>query len=98
MIRKSRLAVLAAVAVLPSLLKRPLYRLFFGYKIGKGVRIGFSIIDANECTIGDGVSKIRPTGQGQQNAFSEGGFTLPKLKLGKIAVRKPDGTLVPGRR
>jgi type II secretion system protein N len=41
-------------------------------------------IDCEACTIGDGVSKIRPTGQGQQNAFSEGGFTLPKLKLGKI--------------
>jgi type II secretion system protein N len=41
-------------------------------------------IDCEGCTIGDGVSKVRPTGQGQQNAFSEGGFTLPKLKLGKI--------------
>ena len=48
---KFRLATLASIALLPSFLKRPLYRLFFGYRIGKGVRIGFSIIDARECVI-----------------------------------------------
>jgi acetyltransferase-like isoleucine patch superfamily enzyme len=52
---KSRLLVLAVCAVLPSFLKRPLYRLFFGYKIGKRVRIGLSIIDAGECRIDDDV-------------------------------------------
>jgi len=52
---KSRLLVLAVCAVLPSFLKRPLYRLFFGYKIGKRVRIGVSIIDARECNIDDDV-------------------------------------------
>jgi len=53
---KFRLAVLATVALLPGFLKRPSYRLFFGYKIGKRVRIGFSIIDARECQIDDDVS------------------------------------------
>ena len=48
--------MLASIALLPTSLKRPLYRLFFGYKIGKGVRLGISIIDANECVIGDNVS------------------------------------------
>ena len=52
---KFRLLMLAIFAVLPSFLKRPLYRLFFGYKIGKRVRIGVSIIDAGECTIDDDV-------------------------------------------
>ena len=52
---KSRLLVLAVCAILPSFLKRPLYRLFFGYKIGKRVRIGLSIIDAGECHIDDDV-------------------------------------------
>jgi len=52
---KSRLTVLAGIAVLPSFLKRPCYRLFFGYKIGKRVRIGLSIIDARECRIDDDV-------------------------------------------
>ena len=47
--------VLAALAILPSFLKRPLYRLFFGYKIGKRVRIGLSLIDARDCTIEDDV-------------------------------------------
>ena len=52
---KSRLAMLAFIALLPSFLKRPCYRLFFGYQIGKGVRIGLSIIDAKECRIDDDV-------------------------------------------
>lgn len=53
--RKFQLAELAFVALLPSFLKRPVYRLFFGYRIGKRVRIGLSIIDAHECEIADDV-------------------------------------------
>jgi len=53
---KSRLLVLAFCAVLPSFLKRPCYRWFFRYQIGKRVRIGVSIIDAGECSIADDVS------------------------------------------
>lgn len=52
---RSRLLVLAVLAILPSFLKRPLYRLFFGYKIGKRVRIGLSVVDAHQCTIEDDV-------------------------------------------
>jgi acetyltransferase-like isoleucine patch superfamily enzyme len=44
------------LALFPSFLKRPLYRWFFGYKIGKRVSIGVSLIDARECMIGDDVS------------------------------------------
>ena len=50
---KSRLTLLAFIALLPSFLKRPCYRLFLGYKIGKRVRVGFSVIDARECSIAD---------------------------------------------
>jgi len=53
---KLRLFSLAIVAVLPSALARPCYRWFFGYKIGKRVRLGFSVIDAVECTIENDVS------------------------------------------
>ena len=53
---KFRLAMLGFVALLPGFIKRPCYRVFFGYKIGKRVRIGLSIIDASECQIGDDVS------------------------------------------
>ena len=56
---KLKMAVLAAVAVMPSPLACACYRLFFGYKIGKKVRIGFSIIDANECEIGDAVFRFQ---------------------------------------
>jgi acetyltransferase-like isoleucine patch superfamily enzyme len=52
---KFRLFVLGVIALLPSFLMRPCYRWFFGYRIGKRVRIGFSIIDASECTIDDDV-------------------------------------------
>jgi acetyltransferase-like isoleucine patch superfamily enzyme len=53
---KFRLLTLACIAVLPSFLKRPCYRLFFGYRIGKRVRIGLSIIDAQRCEIDDDVT------------------------------------------
>ena len=52
---KPRLAALAAVAALPGFLKRPLYRWLFGYRIGRRVRLGFSLIDAAECEIADDV-------------------------------------------
>jgi acetyltransferase-like isoleucine patch superfamily enzyme len=43
------------IAVLPSWLKLPIYRSLFGYKIGRGVRIGFSpIIGVRRLSIGDG--------------------------------------------
>lgn len=53
---RTRFLILALFAPLPSFLKRSLYRWFFRYKIGKGVRIGISIIDAGECSIEDNVS------------------------------------------
>jgi acetyltransferase-like isoleucine patch superfamily enzyme len=50
------LLVLGLFALFPSFLKRSFYRWFFGYKIGKRVRIGLSILDAGECSIEDDVS------------------------------------------
>jgi len=50
---KFRLLVLACIALLPSFLKRPCYRLFFGYRVGRRVKVGFSIIDAKRCESGD---------------------------------------------
>ena len=43
------------LALLPSILKIPLYRLFCGYQIGRGVSIGFSIIAVDNCRIDDAV-------------------------------------------
>jgi acetyltransferase-like isoleucine patch superfamily enzyme len=56
--RSSRLKlfVLALLAPLPSFLKRPCYRLFFGYRIGRRVSIGLTLLDASECVIADDVS------------------------------------------
>lgn len=56
MARKLRLLLLTTVAVLPSPLAVFTLRLFFRYKIGKRVSIGFSIIDSAECEIADDVS------------------------------------------
>ena len=52
---KFKLLILACIAVLPSFLKRPCYRLFFGYRVGKRVRIGLSIVDARTCQLDDDV-------------------------------------------
>jgi acetyltransferase-like isoleucine patch superfamily enzyme len=52
---KFRLAVLLLLAPLPSFLKRACYRLFFGYRVGRGVSIGLSVVDAAVCELGDGV-------------------------------------------
>lgn len=65
----------ALIAFLPSVLKRPLYRVLFGYKVGKRVRIGFSIIDAAQCEVGDDVSI------GHFNAF----VGTQKLSIGEHA-------------
>jgi acetyltransferase-like isoleucine patch superfamily enzyme len=54
-VSKFRLLALAIVALLPSFLKRVIYRLLFGYRVGRRVRIGFSIIEAKECSIEDDV-------------------------------------------
>ena len=69
---KFRLATLALIALLPSFLKRPSYRLLFGYRIGKRVRIGLSIVDARDCIIEDDVVI------GHGNAF----VGINKLALG----------------
>lgn len=55
-VSKFRLALLVLVGLLPSFLMRPCFRFMFGYRIGKRVRIGFSIIDARHCVIEDDVS------------------------------------------
>ena len=52
---KLKLLTLAVIALLPSFLKRTAYRVCFGYRIGKRVRIGLSIIDAGKCEIQDDV-------------------------------------------
>jgi acetyltransferase-like isoleucine patch superfamily enzyme len=53
---KIRLIILAMIAFFPSWLKRPCYRLFFGYKIGKNVKIGLTLLDAKDCTLDDDVT------------------------------------------
>jgi acetyltransferase-like isoleucine patch superfamily enzyme len=52
--RLLRLAVLAVVGALPGPVKRPLYRLLFGYRIGPRVRIGLVLLDATEVDLGEG--------------------------------------------
>ncbi len=55
-IGKFRFAILACIAVLPGFLKRAFYRYCYGYRIGKHVRIGLTIIDAKQCEIDDDVT------------------------------------------
>ena len=53
---KFRLCVLAAIAILPSPIAKFFLRTLFGYRIGKKVHIGFSLIDVKDCLIDDNVS------------------------------------------
>lgn len=55
MAQKIRLLMLALTALFPSAVACLVLRTFFGYRIGKRVRIGFSVLDAGECEIGDDV-------------------------------------------
>jgi acetyltransferase-like isoleucine patch superfamily enzyme len=52
--RRLRLGVLALVGLLPTVIKRPLYRRVFGYRIGTRTRIGFVILDATHVDLAEG--------------------------------------------
>lgn len=52
--RRLRLALLALIGALPGFFKRSMYRALFGYRIGPGVRIGMSVLDAEEVDLGEG--------------------------------------------
>jgi carbonic anhydrase/acetyltransferase-like protein (isoleucine patch superfamily) len=49
-----RLAVLMLVGMLPAAFKNAAYRRLFGYRIGKGVRIGLVLLDAAQVDLGEG--------------------------------------------
>lgn len=51
--RKLRIAGLVFVALLPKAMKRYAYRWFFGYRIGREVRIGIALLDCARLTIDD---------------------------------------------
>lgn len=71
-----KFAVAVVIALLPSFLKIPLYRRLFGYRIGRGVRIGFvPFLGVARCTIGDG-ARI-----GSFNLF----YRLGELAIGRQA-------------
>ena len=52
--RYLRMVGLALTALLPNLLKRPVYRICFGYAIGDGVRIGLAYLDCARLFVDDG--------------------------------------------
>jgi len=52
--RRARLCALVAVGLLPNVVKRPLYRRLFGYRLGSGVRIGLVLLDGANVTLGEG--------------------------------------------
>ena len=39
--------------IFPNFLKKLIYRKFFGWEIGKNVKIGFSIVDSKDVKLGD---------------------------------------------
>jgi acetyltransferase-like isoleucine patch superfamily enzyme len=52
--RRGRLAGLALVGLLPNVPKKFLYRLVFGYRFAPGVRIGLTLLDAEQVDLGEG--------------------------------------------
>lgn len=52
--RRVRLVVLGLIGLCPGPLKRALYSSVFGYRIGRGVRIGLVMLDAEEVSLADG--------------------------------------------
>ena len=46
-------------------------------------------VSCSGCTIGDGVTKVRPMSPGQQNAFTSEGMTLPRIRLGEFSGKIP---------
>lgn len=50
---KFRLVVALLLVPFPSLIKKAVYRLLFGYRFGRGVKIGLSAIVAQGCAIGE---------------------------------------------
>ena len=52
--RLFRFGVLGVLALLPSVLKRPAYRLLFGFEISPGARIGIALLDAEEVVLEEG--------------------------------------------
>lgn len=71
-----RFFIAAVIALLPSFIKIPIYRLFFGYTIGKRVRIGLSpIAYVPDCRIDDDV-RI-----GHGNLF----LRVDRLEIGRAA-------------
>lgn len=53
--RLLRLGALALLALLPGFIKRPAYRLLFGFRIHRSVRIGLTLLDAREAVLDEGV-------------------------------------------
>lgn len=80
--RPLRSLALICVGLLPGFLKKPLYRLVFGYRIGRGVRIGLSLLDAVEVDLADG-SEI-----GHGNAIVRvGALSLgPQARIGALNI------------
>lgn len=52
---RTRTLLAAVVAVLPKRFKPACYRALLGYRVGRRVSIGISLIDVRNCTIGDDV-------------------------------------------
>ena len=79
---KFRLLLLGCIALLPSFLKRPCYRVLFGYQVGRRVRVGLSIIDARDCRLEDDVGSVVEVPVAMQDPAL--GFHLPEQRRSRI--------------
>jgi acetyltransferase-like isoleucine patch superfamily enzyme len=54
--RRFRIISLALLSLTPGFIKKPAYRFFFGYAIGKNVRIGVAFLDCDSLSIAENTS------------------------------------------
>ena len=52
--RGLRFAILTVIGLLPNPLKKPLYRLLFGYRFAAKTSVGFAILDAEQLVMEEG--------------------------------------------
>lgn len=57
--RRIRLVILGLLALMPGVLSRPAYRWVFGYRLARGVRVSFTLLDAQDVDLGPG-TRIGP--------------------------------------
>jgi hypothetical protein len=89
--------------MLPSLLKKPLYRLLFGYRFGPGLLIGLSLLDAQVVAVGAGtriedlnaILRVRQLRAGRHTRVGTLNIMRGGERVNLVACNRQSGTVDP---